>query len=89
MEIESDSLVVVVIIQRSERDDTMFGSLVEDCYGLINSIEGCSIRHILHTANEVAHVIARNSRFNLNSFTWIEPPIIVDSFLGCFVFLTT
>lgn len=66
------------------RDNIAFGSLVVECSEMARGISWCSIVHVVRTTNDVAHLIARNSHFNLNPYTWFEPPEFMDGLLDSF-----
>lgn len=79
--VELDSSMVVYVVCHNALDTTTFSSLIMECRELLDGFSMCSIVHVLCTVNEMEHAVSRNSQFNPNSYTWVEPPAFVDDLL--------
>ncbi|KAM6585542.1 hypothetical protein CsatB_012544 [Cannabis sativa] len=63
VEIESDSMISVQGIRGNQMINSLFGLILHDCQILLSSLPFVSLRFIRRSANRVAHVVARHSRF--------------------------
>uniref|UniRef100_A0A803QIZ4 Reverse transcriptase domain-containing protein n=1 Tax=Cannabis sativa TaxID=3483 RepID=A0A803QIZ4_CANSA len=63
VEIESDSMISVQGIRGNQVINSLSGLILHDCQILLSSLPSVSLRFIRRSANRVAHVVARYSRF--------------------------
>ncbi|XP_062076333.1 uncharacterized protein LOC133781375 [Humulus lupulus] len=63
VEIETDSMLSVQSIRSNQIMSSIFGLLIQDCQILLSSLHNVHVRFIRRSANRVAHVVARHSRF--------------------------
>lgn len=71
--IELDSLAVVNAF-RKLRDESYFGSIVEDCRVMITDLRSYSVYFIRRSANIAAHTIAREAYSLSNREEWFSVP---------------
>ncbi|CAN1302005.1 Putative ribonuclease H protein At1g65750 [Linum perenne] len=79
--IETDSQVVCSALTNNREDLTEFGDIIECCRRLLNPRR--SIQHIRRSANEAAHVLARQSRSMDSPTIGATPPTWLDNALRC------
>ncbi|XP_060960654.1 uncharacterized protein LOC133031222 [Cannabis sativa] len=63
VQVETDSMVTVQGIRSNQKMNSTFGLVVQDCQFLLSSLNNVNLFFIRRSANRVAHVIARHSRF--------------------------
>ncbi|XP_060962076.1 uncharacterized protein LOC133032219 [Cannabis sativa] len=63
VEIETDSMLTVQGIRSNYTLNSIFGLIIHDCQLLFSSLNNVRICFIRRSANRVAHVVARHSRF--------------------------
>ncbi|KAM6547817.1 hypothetical protein CsatB_019493 [Cannabis sativa] len=61
--IETDSMLTVQGIRSNHSVNSIFGLIIHDCQILLSSLNNVRICFIRRSANRVAHVVARHSRF--------------------------
>jgi hypothetical protein len=61
--IEIDCMQVVQAIQSKQKNNTEIGAIIDCCRHLISLYENCSISYVQRQTNQVAHDLARASRF--------------------------
>ncbi|XP_073064130.1 uncharacterized protein [Primulina eburnea] len=60
---EVDAQIVHLAMRGNEKDNTEFGEIMESCRDIVSSKPGFSVHFVRRQANEVAHVLAKHSRF--------------------------
>jgi hypothetical protein len=63
IQIETDCLQVVQELNGKRRNDTEFGSIIEECRRLLVLNLNCKVNHVRRQANRVAHELAQATRF--------------------------
>ena len=74
VELESDCLNVVLKLQRTEKDLSAHGPLVEEIKDLLHGFVRSSVKHVRRSCNEVAHKLASDDCRNKLSNTWVDVP---------------
>ncbi|PRQ31855.1 putative ribonuclease H-like domain-containing protein [Rosa chinensis] len=64
LDVESDSAILINLIQSKDIDLHPLGTLILNCRSLMNHFESCSIKHIHRERNMVADILAKHSLDN-------------------------
>ncbi|KAJ8767966.1 hypothetical protein K2173_020906 [Erythroxylum novogranatense] len=77
----SDAQEVVQAVSSDVEDWSEYGNIIEDCRRLLRQRVDIKVSWIRRVANDLAHCLARNSRFTSSFMFWTSPPLcIMDSF---------
>lgn len=79
---ESDSQLLVRAFHTNSLDNSYAGAVLDDCKVLLASFNSFLVNHVLRSANQVAHVLARESGSRSDPRCWVDvPPSCISSFL--------
>ncbi|KAL6198760.1 hypothetical protein ACLB2K_028549 [Fragaria x ananassa] len=82
LEIESDSAVLVNLLQNSDMDVHPLGTIVLNCRAMMQHFDFVQIKHIHRERNMVADLLAKNSTLNAKGICiFNEPPDLVTNAL--------
>ena len=75
-----DSLILVTQINRGSTYKSSVGLIIDDCRTLILSLNGCSIVHVLRSANQITHCLAKAyvSRSEMGEWGYSPPRFLND-----------
>jgi ribonuclease HI len=81
--LETDCMGAELKLLREDVDRSVHGPLVEEIRSILRSFEEFSVRTVRRTANEAAHLLAKDSCVNKYCKTWLGvPPAVVVSRLA-------
>jgi hypothetical protein len=72
--LETDNQGVGLKLQREEEDRSVHGHLVGEVRSILRSFEDFEVRTVRRTANEAAHLLAKDSCDNKFSMFWYSVP---------------
>ncbi|KAL6125591.1 hypothetical protein ACLB2K_073647 [Fragaria x ananassa] len=82
LEIESDSAVLVNLLQNSDMDVHPLGTIVLNCRAMMQHFDFVQIKHIHRERNMVADLLAKNSTLNAKGICiFNEPPDLITNAL--------
>ncbi|XVF85330.1 hypothetical protein PTKIN_Ptkin17bG0109100 [Pterospermum kingtungense] len=76
-----DAKVVVDAIRNGGEDDTEFGLLIRECRSCLDKEEFFSLCFVKRQVNQVAHTLARASRFYTSPYVSFEAPSCLGALL--------
>ncbi|XP_073138351.1 uncharacterized protein [Henckelia pumila] len=71
---ESDALLIIEALNRTDQDSSNLGLIIEDCKLLARDVSSCSFSFARRSANQAAHALARGTA---------SMPDLVESFVPC------
>ena len=75
--VELDCVGAVSKLTKEDKDRSIHGPLIEEIKSILSSFKDFSVKAIRRTANEVAHVLAKDSCVNKVCKVWrLVPPMI-------------
>ena len=79
--LEGDNAMVLKMISLAQLDLSRLGLIYEDIWCLAAGFRSISSNCVRHSANSIAHTLAKFARFIDNEIIWIEedPPPTVDA----------
>ena len=79
--LEGDNAMVMKTISQAQPNFSELGLIYEDIWCLVAGFRFISINCVRHSANSVAHALARFARLIDNETVWMEedPPPVVDA----------
>ncbi|XP_073300593.1 uncharacterized protein [Primulina huaijiensis] len=71
---EVDAQTLHLAMRGNVNDNMEFGGIMESCRDIVASKPGFSVHFVRKQANEIAHMLAKYSRFYDSPFVWVETP---------------
>ncbi|XP_075485321.1 uncharacterized protein LOC142525036 [Primulina tabacum] len=82
---EVDALTVYNAMTESAVDITEFGGIMGRCRDIVATNPCFSVHFTRRQANEVAHVLAKHSRFYASPCVWSETPMCIGALMNMYV----
>ncbi|KAL6145633.1 hypothetical protein ACLB2K_056319 [Fragaria x ananassa] len=78
LEVESDSSILINLLQGTDIDLHPLGTIVLNCRTLLQQFDSIHVNHIHHERSTIANILAKNSTLNAHGICYFqEPPVIV------------
>ena len=77
--LKGDNARVLKTISQAQLDLSRLGLIYEDIWCLAVGFRSISSSCVRHSANSVAHALARFARLIDNEIIWLDPPPVVDA----------
>ncbi|XP_073313582.1 uncharacterized protein [Primulina huaijiensis] len=83
---EVDALTVYNAMTESVADITEFGGIMGRCRDIVATNSGFSVHFTRRQANEIAHVLAKHSRFYTSPCVWSETPMCIGALMNLYLY---